>query len=76
MQKNIIEFLKSGGLAGSISAVISFLLNYYLLPFPATPLDNAIGHAIGGFMCGFISAMIALTIYVLQHRAKEERALV
>ena len=75
MQENIIELLKSGFIAGIVSAAMSFLLNYYLLPFPATLLDNAIGHGIGGFMCGFVSAVMGLLIYMLHHRMKKGQAL-
>ena len=71
MRENIIELLKSSFIAGIASAAISFLLNYYLLPFPATLLDNAIGHGIGGFMCGFISAFMGLLIYMLHHRVRK-----
>ena len=75
MRDNIVELLKSGFIAGIVSAAISFLLNYYLLPFPATLLDNAIGHSIGGFMCGFISAFMGLLIYVLHHRVRRAERL-
>jgi hypothetical protein len=71
MRGNITELSKSGFLAGTASAVISFLLNYYLLPFPVTRLDNAIGHGIGGFMCGFISAFVGLLIYMLHRRMQK-----
>ncbi len=71
MRENIIELLKSGFIAGVASAVISFLLNYYLLPFPATLLDNAIGHGIGGFICGFISAVVGLLIYMVRWRMQK-----
>jgi hypothetical protein len=74
MRGNIIELLKSGFIAGTASAVISFLLNYYLLPFPATLLDNAIGHGIGGFMCGFISAFVGLLIYMMHRRMQKVQA--
>jgi hypothetical protein len=71
MRENIIELLRSGFIAGVASAAISFLLNYYLLPFPATLLDNAIGHGIGGFICGFISAFMGVLIYMLHHQMKK-----
>ena len=70
MRGKISEMLKSGAIAGLASAVISFLLNYYLLPFPATSLDNAIGHGIGGFFCGFISAFVGVLVYILHNRMK------
>jgi len=71
MRGNIIELFKSGFMAGIVSAAISFLLNYYLLPFPATLLDNAVGHGIGGFACGFISAFMGVLIYILHHRMRK-----
>jgi hypothetical protein len=74
MRENFIELLKSGFMAGMASAVISFLLNYYLLPFPITLLDNAVGHGVGGFMCGFISAFMGLLIYMLHHRIRKAQA--
>jgi hypothetical protein len=75
MRENIRELLKSGFIAGIVSAAISFLLNYYLLPFPATLLDDAIGHGIGGFMCGFISAFMGLLIYTFHHQMRKGQAL-
>jgi len=74
MRENFIELLKNGFMAGIASAVISFLLNYYLLPFPITLLDNAVGHGVGGFMCGFISAFMGLLIYILHHRIRKVQA--
>jgi len=71
MRENIGELLQGGFIAGTASAVISFLLNYYLLPFPETPLDNAIGHGIGGFMCGFISAFVGILIYMFHQRVRK-----
>ncbi len=71
MRENIIELLTNSAIAGGISALVSFLLNYYLLPFPVTLLDNAIGHGIGGFMCGFISAFVGLLIYGLHRRMQK-----
>jgi hypothetical protein len=70
MRGNISELLKSGFIAGTFSGVISFLLNYYVLPFPATLLDNAIGHGVGGFICGFISAALGVLIFMLQHKTR------
>ena len=70
MKENIGELLRSGFIAGIASAAISFLLNYYLLPFPVTLLDNAIGHGVGGFICGFISAAMGVLIFMIQHKTR------
>jgi hypothetical protein len=75
MRQHIGDLVKGGFIAGTTSAVISFLLNYYLLPFPATSLDNAIGHGIGGFMCGFISAFVGILGYMLHQRTKKVHTL-
>jgi hypothetical protein len=71
MSKHISVLVKNGFIAGTISAAIAFLLNYYLLPFPATLMDNAIGHGIGSFMSGFISAAVGITVYIHHQRVNE-----
>lgn len=58
------ESLKGGWLAGIMSAIISGLLNHYLLPKPDSPWANTIG----GFFTGFISAFIGVLIYIQTHR--------
>lgn len=70
MRVKIGEPLKAGCIGGIVSGVISGLLNYCLLPFPTTPLDNAIGHGIGGFFCGFVSGCMGIMLYMLHHRVK------
>ncbi len=69
MKAKISAAATNGLIGGLISGGISALLNHYLLPFPATPLDNVIGHGIGGFFCGFISCVIGIMIYASQHAA-------
>ena len=69
MKARISAAAINGLIAGVFSGIISALLNHFLLPFPATPLDNVIGHGIGGFFCGFISCVIGIMIYASQHKA-------
>ncbi len=73
MPKHIGVLVKNGVMAGAISAAIAFLLNYYLLPFPATLLENAIGHGVGSFMSGFISAAVGITLYMHHQRVNAVR---
>ncbi len=68
MKEKIPVALKNGLIAGLFSSAVSVLLNYYVLPFPQSILDNAIGHGIGGFFCGLISAFIAVMIVAHHHR--------
>ena len=74
MKAKISAAATNGLIGGLISGVISALLNYYLLPFPETPLDNVIGHGIGGFFCGFISCVIGIMIYASQHKPQMTEA--
>jgi hypothetical protein len=67
MKAKIGAAATNGLLGGIVSGIISGLLNYYLLPFPGTPLDNAIGHGVGGFFCGLVSCIIGILVYTGQH---------
>ena len=75
MRKKMNEVLKSGLIAGIFSGSISCLLNYYLLPVPATTLDNAIGHGIGGFICGAVSASIGALLCMMHFGLKKSEPL-
>jgi uncharacterized membrane protein len=67
------EAVKNGLIGGVLSGIISALLNYYLLPFPNTAFDNAMGHGFGGFFCGLISCVIGILIYASQHNAQKSQ---
>lgn len=69
MKENISQSVKNGLIGGGLSAFASAFLNYFFLPFPQGIADNVIGHGVGGFFCGFISAAIAV-LMVLQHRRR------
>ena len=73
MKAKISAAAINGLIGGSISGVISALLNYSLLPFPETPLDNVIGHGIGGFFCGCVSCVIGIMIYASQHASQTRK---
>jgi hypothetical protein len=53
MNKNIVEALKNGMAGGILGAVVSALLNYFIVPFPKSVVDNVLGHSIGGFFLRF-----------------------
>jgi hypothetical protein len=69
MRQHSFEVLKNAVLAGGFSAVISYLLNYFVLPFPVNRLDNAIGHGIGGGISGFISVCMAMAFFIIHNRS-------
>lgn len=39
--------IKNGLVGGIMGAIMSGLINYYLIPFPKTLLGNAIGNRVG-----------------------------
>ncbi len=55
----------AGGLAGGL---ISGTLNYGLLPFPRTLVDNAVGHGMSGFFSGLAAAVVATLLAARHHR--------
>jgi hypothetical protein len=67
MKETVGEALKSGAIGGILGGGISGMLNYCLLPFPQDMLDNAIGHGISGFFCGFVAGAIGILMYVRFH---------
>ncbi len=67
------EALKGGLIGGTIGGVVSAGLNYYVLPFPDSAKDNAIGHGITGFICGLVSGVIGILIYA-HHNSSEDVA--
>lgn len=44
MREHVTRIVKGGLLVGTISAIIRFLLNYYLRSIPETHILNAKGH--------------------------------
>jgi ABC-type antimicrobial peptide transport system permease subunit len=70
MKEQYREPLMAGLIGGFVGGVISGLLNYFLLPFPATPLDNAIGHGISGFFCGFVSGCVGVALYMFHNKRR------
>lgn len=44
--------------------LISFLLNYFLIPMPTTVLANALGNGISGLMSGFMGGFMGLLMYL------------
>ncbi len=70
MKKTIGEALKSGVIGGTLGGGISGILNYCFLPFPQNILDNAVGHGISGFFCGFMAGAIGVVSYIRFHGRK------
>lgn len=68
------QALISGLAGGLMSAAVSALLNYHVLPMPQSVADNAVGHGFGGFFSGFFSAFVAVLAFMLHQRARSKGA--
>lgn len=61
---NIKECIKAGLIGMIISGVISFAINYFLIPCPSTVIQNAIGNGISGVLSGAISGSLGVFFYM------------
>lgn len=61
LKKEIIKSIIPSGIA---CALISFVLNYFVIPMPKDVMGNAIGNGISGLFSGAISAAITTVILV------------
>ena len=68
MKFKLIEAAKGSVMGGIVGGIISGLLNYYVLPFPETLLDNAISHTVGGSICTFIGGAIGIFIFMIKYK--------
>jgi hypothetical protein len=57
--------------AGVASAILSFVIGGYLIPFPADTLANAINNAVSGFISGLLGSFVSLTIFASKLRKVE-----
>lgn len=60
---NIKECVKAAVIGMIISGVISFAINYFLVPCPITVIQNAMGNGISGVMSGAISGFLGVFFY-------------
>jgi hypothetical protein len=58
----------------AIGGLISAGLNYYVLPFPHSAADNAVGHGMSGFFCGLVSGFVGVLLYARQQPARNSAA--
>lgn len=56
------EALLAGLIGGVIAAMMAFAVNHFLVPFPQTAWDNAVGHGISGLLSGLLSGFIGVMV--------------
>lgn len=58
------QTLKSGILGGVMGCIVSFGVNYFLLPAPETIMENAAGNGVSGLASGFMGGFMGLLIHL------------
>jgi len=64
MAIQIGEAVKGGVIGGIACAVVSGLMNYFVIPFPKTLLDNGINHAMSGLFSGLVTGFVGLIVFM------------
>lgn len=64
MAANQRDALKAGGVGAAIALVLSFSVNYFLVPFPESLMENAVNNGVSGLLSGFMSGFMGLFMYL------------
>ncbi|MCB1662237.1 MAG: hypothetical protein H6995_02685 [Pseudomonadales bacterium] len=64
MTTNSKEALLAGTIGAIVGLTLSFLANYFLVPFPGGAVENAVNNGISGAISGFMSGFMGLFMYL------------
>ncbi|MEO1082598.1 MAG: hypothetical protein AAFY29_23805 [Pseudomonadota bacterium] len=64
MSKRAVEAIKAGIVGGGVGLIMSFLVNYFVLPQPDTLFAIAAGNGISGGISGFMGGFMGLFMYL------------
>ncbi|WP_431087647.1 hypothetical protein [Paenibacillus sp. 8b26] len=56
-----------------MGAVMSFIINYFIVPVPSTVLGNALNHTITGIISGFMGGFMGLLMYFFFQKKKQKQ---
>lgn len=73
MQEKYKESFIAGAIGAFMGIVMSFLINYFLIPLPTTQLMNGINHAISGLISGFMGGFMGVLMYFIMKKKKSEK---
>lgn len=59
-----LELIKGAFFGGIVSALMSYVITFYVIGMPAKPMENAVNNAISGGMSAFMNALVVTVIYV------------
>ena len=65
----------TGVIGGLMGLIISFSINFFLIPLPETVLTNASGNGISGLISGFMGGFIGLMMYLKNLNSRENKTL-
>lgn len=68
MTSSLREPLTAGVIGGIVSAVAAGMLNHFVIPFPASPAANTIGHCVDAFVCAFAGGFIGIVLHERRSR--------
>ena len=75
MQEKYKESLIAGGIGAIMGVIMSFLINFFLIPLPETQLMNGINHAISGLISGFMGGFMGVLMYFIMKNKKAKKEL-
>lgn len=65
------EALLAGAIGATVGLLLSFIANYFFVPFPQGALENALNNGISGSISGFMSGFMGLFMYFKKHGRSE-----
>jgi hypothetical protein len=68
--EKLINSTISGCIGGITSAIISVLAAAYTVPMPIDRTHHVVGYGINGFICGMVSAFMAVLIHMKRAERK------
>lgn len=66
------EALLAGVLGALIALCLSFVVNYFLVPFPQGTFENALNNGISGCISGFMSGFMGLYMFFKKQKAAKK----
>jgi len=54
--------------------IMSFLMNFFIIPFPTDNVINGMNHAISGLISGFMGGFMGVLMYIKIMGKKEEES--
>lgn len=63
-----MESIKAGVISGILGALLSWLINYFLIDVPGTVFLHAVGNGISGLFSGFFGGFFSILFFIKLHK--------